>query len=105
MPAPAAPADSPAGAAPRSQAAAEPQAAELAIRTLGLLEDLSRAFASPESTRRFVSGLMAKDEATGESYLRIPVKSEAVAAEALSLFGSLISALAKQGGGENGPAG
>ncbi len=66
---------------------------------VGALDELSRALAAPESTRRFVSGLMAKDEASGESYLRIPVRDEEAAAQALSLLGNLLSAM---GGSRSG---
>ena len=87
------------GEPPSTAPRAEPEhseakvAAEAAGRMMGALEELSRVLASPESTRRFVSGLMVKDGENGQSYLRIPVKDEESAVGALSLFGNLLAAL------------
>jgi superfamily II DNA or RNA helicase len=75
----------------------EPTPGDLATRALGVLGDLSRVLSDPESTRRFVSGLMVRDEGSGESYLRIPVTDEKTAADALSLLGGLLSALGERG--------
>jgi superfamily II DNA or RNA helicase len=76
----------------------EPQESDIADRALSFLGDLSRVLANPESTRRFVSGLVAKEEGSGKTYLKIPVKDEDTALAAFAALGKLFSALGQGSG-------
>lgn len=70
--------------------------ASIQDRALAFLGDLSRMLSNPESTRSFVSSLMAKDEATGKNYIKIPVKDEDAALDAFAALGKLFTAMGQR---------
>lgn len=54
---------------------------------------LAQTLSSPEKTQALVQSIVAKDEATGQTYLKIPVESAAVVENAMKLLGGLFAGL------------
>ncbi|MEZ4954627.1 MAG: DEAD/DEAH box helicase [Saprospiraceae bacterium] len=65
---------------------------ELVQSGISFLNGLAQTLSSPEKTQKLVSSLTAKDEKTGQTYLRIPVENEAVVSNALQVLGGLFKA-------------
>jgi len=55
----------------------------------GLVQTLS----SPQKTQKLVQSIVAKDEQTGQTYLKIPVENTAVVENAFKLLGGLLAGL------------
>jgi superfamily II DNA/RNA helicase len=72
---------------------ASPQ--ELVQTGVSFLSGLAQTLSSPEKTRELVESIVAKDEQSGQSYLKIPVESAAVVENALKLLGGLFGNLGK----------
>ncbi|HFA50887.1 MAG TPA: ATP-dependent helicase [Bacteroidetes bacterium] len=90
VPAPAAGKDSAPGQAPLGGTPSTPE--ELVQSGVSFLTGLAKTLSSPEKTQQLVSSLTAKDEKTGQTYLRIPVENEAVVSNALQVLGGLFKA-------------
>jgi hypothetical protein len=60
-----------------------------------LLGAFNQAVSSPESSAKLMSSLVQKDEATGKSYIKIPIESQDVVAKALDGLASLLNQLQK----------
>jgi superfamily II DNA or RNA helicase len=56
---------------------------------ISFLSKLSQTLSDPKATQTLVSSLVQKDEKSGQTYLKIPVESEAIVQNALKLLGSL----------------
>ncbi|MGC3976966.1 MAG: DEAD/DEAH box helicase [Paludibacteraceae bacterium] len=67
----------------------ETEPAQLLAQGLSFLSGLSKTLASPEKTAELVSSITEKDEKTGQTYLKIPVESQDVLKNVLSLVGQL----------------
>lgn len=67
----------------------EPQPTELLAQGLSFFAGLSKTLASPEKTAELVSSITEKDEKTGQTYLKIPLESQEVLTNVLSLVGNL----------------
>ncbi len=73
-----------------------PDPAALIAGGLGFLSGLAKTFSSPEATQKLVSSLVARDPASGKTYLKIPVENEQVVTDAMNLFGQLFKAFGKK---------
>lgn len=70
---------------------------EALIQTgVSFLSGLVQTLSSPEKTQDLVQSLVAKDEQTGQTYLKIPVESAAVVENAVKLLGGLFAQFGKQ---------
>lgn len=67
----------------------EPEPTELLAQGLNFFAGLSKTLASPQKTAELVSSITEKDEKTGQTYLKIPVESQEIIANVLSLVGNL----------------
>ena len=56
---------------------------------------LAQTLSSPEKTQELVESIVATDEQTGQTYLKIPVESAAVVENAVKLLGGLLAGLGK----------
>ncbi len=65
---------------------------ELVQTGVSFFSGLARTLSDPAATQNLVNSLMAKDEKTGQTYLKIPVESEATVANALQVLGGLFKA-------------
>ncbi|MCB0522235.1 MAG: DEAD/DEAH box helicase [Lewinellaceae bacterium] len=65
---------------------------ELVQTGVSFLSGLAKTLSDPAETQKLVGSLTAKDEATGQTYLKIPVENEAVVANALQVLGGLFKA-------------
>jgi superfamily II DNA or RNA helicase len=65
---------------------------ELVQTGVSFLSGLAKTLSNPAETQKLVSSLTAKDEATGQTYLKIPVEDEEVVANALQVLGGLFRA-------------
>jgi superfamily II DNA or RNA helicase len=65
--------------------------AELLMRGVTWLAELSRALATPGAAEQFAKVLTTTDEASGQSYLKIPVPDAASAAQAMAVLARLLS--------------
>ncbi|MCX6268958.1 MAG: DEAD/DEAH box helicase [Bacteroidetes bacterium] len=72
-----------------------PEPAALIAGGLNFLSGLALTFSSPEATQKLVSSLVDKDPTSGKTYLKIPVESEQVVADAMNLLGQLFKAFGK----------
>ena len=57
---------------------------------------LAQTLSSPEKTQELVQSIVAKDETTGQTYLKIPVESAAVVENAMKLLGGLFAGLGQK---------
>ncbi len=73
-----------AGRAPES-----PQ--ELVQAGVSFFAGLAETLSSPEKTQELVQSMVAKDEETGQSYLKIPIENAAVVENAMKLLGGLLA--------------
>ena len=69
---------------------------ELVQTGVSFLSGLAKTLSDPAETQKLVSSLTAKDEATGQTYLKIPVENEATVANALQVLGGLFRAFGGQ---------
>ena len=65
---------------------------ELVQTGVSFLSGLAKTLSDPAETQKLVSSLTAKDETTGQTYLKIPVENEAAVANALQVLGGLFRA-------------
>ncbi len=77
----------------RSSPPATPQ--ELVQSGISFLSGLAQTLSSPEKTKELVETLVATDEETGQTYLKIPVENAAVVENAVKLLGGLLSGLGR----------
>ncbi len=71
--------------------------AELVQSGVSFLSGLAKTLSDPAATQQLVSSLTAKDEATGQTYLKIPVENEATVANVLQVLGGLFRAFGGNG--------
>lgn len=71
------------------QKARKPQ--ELVAQGVSFLSGLAETLKSPEATQRLVDSIVQKDEATGETSIKIPVESKETVANLLGLIGKLFA--------------
>jgi superfamily II DNA or RNA helicase len=89
------------GTAPsRSEATHRPASApqtpgELIQTGVSFFSGLAQTLSSPEKTRELVQSIVAKDEQTGQTYLKIPVENAAVVENAVKLLGGLLAGLGR----------
>ncbi|MBL7775216.1 MAG: DEAD/DEAH box helicase [Saprospiraceae bacterium] len=80
----------------RATAGAAPATPQELIQTgVSFLSGLSETLSSPEKTQELVQALVATDEQTGQTYLKIPVESAAVVENAVRLLGGLLGGLGR----------
>jgi superfamily II DNA or RNA helicase len=85
------------GSQVRQRGSGMPSTPEELVQTgVSFLSGLAKTLSDPAATQQLVSSLTAKDEATGQTYLKIPVENEATVANALQVLGGLFRAF---GGG------
>ena len=74
-----------------------PPSSPQALVSMGVnfLSGLSQTLASPEKTAELVNSLVQKDEATGQTFLKIPVQNQEVVSNALQVLGALFGGLGK----------
>ncbi|MBX2891122.1 MAG: DEAD/DEAH box helicase family protein [Saprospiraceae bacterium] len=77
-------------------APASPQ--ELVQAGVSFFAGLAQTLSNPEKTQELVQSIVAKDEQTGQTYLKIPVESAAMVENAVKLLGGLLSGLSAKGG-------
>jgi superfamily II DNA or RNA helicase len=65
---------------------------ELVQTGVSFLSGLVKTLSDPVETQKLVSSLTAKDEKTGQTYLKIPVENEASVTQALQMLGGLFKA-------------
>ncbi len=68
---------------------------ELVQTGVSFFASLAQTLSSPEKTRELVQSVVAKDEQTGQTYLKIPIENAAVVENALKLLSGLFAGLAK----------
>ena len=66
---------------------------ELISQGMNFLGRLAQTLADEQATRQLVEEITEKDEATGKTYLKIPVESEDVVKNAVKLLGGLLGRL------------
>ncbi|MCX6272701.1 MAG: DEAD/DEAH box helicase [Bacteroidetes bacterium] len=59
---------------------------------LSFFSGLMKTLSSPESTEKLVKTIVDKDEASGKTYLKIPVESEKLVNDVLGMLGKLLNA-------------
>jgi superfamily II DNA or RNA helicase len=84
-----------AAAVPAAKAPESPQ--ELVQAGVSFFAGLAQTLSSPEKTQELVQSLVATDEETGQSYLKIPVENAAVVENAVKLLGGLLAGLGGKG--------
>lgn len=72
-----------------TEKSSEPAPTELLAQGLSFFAGLSKTLASPEKTAELVSSITEKDKRTGQTYLKIPVESQEIVTNVLSLVGNL----------------
>jgi superfamily II DNA/RNA helicase len=77
-----------------SHAAGSPQA--LVQTGMNFLSGLMETLNSPEKTQQLVQSVVKKDEATGKTYLNIPIENTDVVENALKMLGGLFAAFSKK---------
>jgi hypothetical protein len=77
----------------RPRGSAAPATPEELVQTgVAFLTGLAKTLSDPNETQKLVHSLTAKDEQTGQTYLKIPVENEAMVSNALTLLGGLFKA-------------
>ena len=82
----------------QNPAAATPPAAspqELIQSGVSFFAGLAQTLSSPEKTRDLVQSIVATDEQTGQTYLKIPVENAAVVENTVKLLGALLAGLGR----------
>lgn len=73
-----------------------PQTPQDLVKTgISFFTGLSQTLSDPVKTQELVQSIVATDETTGQTYLRIPVESAAVVENAMKLLGGLLGGLGK----------
>lgn len=83
------------GGSPSRPVAAPATPQELVQTGVSFLSGLAQTLSSPEKTQELVQSIVATDEATGQTYLKIPVESSAVVENAVRLLGGLLAGLGR----------
>ncbi len=74
----------------------QPETPKELIQTgVSFFSGLAQTLSSPEKTQELVQSIIAKDEQTGQTYLKIPVESAAVVENAMKLLVGLLAGLNK----------
>jgi SNF2 family DNA or RNA helicase len=81
-----------AGSSGRRGSAAPATPEELVQTGVSFLSGLVKTLSDPGETQKLVNSITAKDETTGQTYLKIPVENEATVANALTMLGGLLKA-------------
>jgi superfamily II DNA/RNA helicase len=81
-------------AKPIEPAFAEPQTANFLTTASSFITQLTNMLSDATATENLVKSLTRKDEATGQTYLQIPVENEAVVKNAFTLLAGLFKGLA-----------
>lgn len=68
---------------------------ELIQTGVSFFAGLTQTLSSPEKTQELVQSIVATDEETGQTYLKIPVESAAVVENAMRLLGGLLGGMGK----------
>jgi superfamily II DNA or RNA helicase len=76
-------------------AAAPGSPGELIQTGISFLSGLAQTLSSAEKTQELVQSIVATDETTGQTYLKIPVESAAVVENAVRLLGGLLAGLGR----------
>ncbi|MBC6993973.1 SNF2-related protein [Neolewinella lacunae] len=90
QPSPAPAGQAPAGSNASDGAAPAESAASLVSEGVGFLERLTRTLSDANATQDLVNSITETDTATGKTYLKIPVDSQATVSNALRLLGGLL---------------
>ena len=82
-------------AAPAVAVAMESQAdgQELMANGLKFFSQLAQTLSDKEATAKLVSSITERDEATGQTYLKVPVENEKTVESAITMLGTLFKAL------------
>lgn len=87
---------SPTPAGERKTAGAAPATPQELIQTgVSFFAGLAQTLSSPEKTQELVQSIVATDETTGQTYLKIPVENAAVVENAVKLLGGLLAGLGR----------
>jgi hypothetical protein len=70
---------------------ARPEPQDLLAGGLRFLSGLAQTLSSPEATQRLVSSIVERDEATGRSYMKIPVDDQQTVVNVINMIGRLFS--------------
>ena len=62
---------------------------------VSFFSSLAQTLSSPEKTQELVQSIVAKDEQTGQTYLKIPVESAAAVENVVKLLGGLLAGLGR----------
>jgi len=80
----------------RKTAGAAPATPQELIQTgVSFFAGLAQTLSSPEKTQELVQSIVATDETTGQTYLKIPVENAAVVENAVKLLGGLLAGLGR----------
>ena len=85
----------PAAAQNRLPAAAPSTPQELIESGVSFFSGLAQTLSSPEKTQELVQSILATDEETGQTYLKIPVENAAAVENAVKLLGGLLAGLGR----------
>jgi SNF2 family DNA or RNA helicase len=69
---------------------------ELLQNGFNFFGQLAQTLSNPEATKNLVNSIVQKDEKTGQTYLKIPVESQDVVQNALSVLGNLFASFGKK---------
>ena len=78
---------------PSSSSISSPQ--ELIQTGMNFFTNLAQTLKSAEKTQELVASIVKKDEASGKTYLQIPIENQEVVSNALAVLGSLFGGLMK----------
>lgn len=86
----------PAGGTKAGSAGSAPATPQELIQTgMAFFAGLAQTLSSPEKTQELVQSIVATDEDTGQTYLKIPVENAAVVENAVKLLGGLLAGLGR----------
>jgi superfamily II DNA/RNA helicase len=86
----------PAGGTKAGSAGSAPATPQELIQTgMAFFVGLAQTLSSPEKTQELVQSIVATDEDTGQTYLKIPVENAAVVENAVKLLGGLLAGLGR----------
>lgn len=85
----------PAGSERKTAGMAPATPQELIQTGVSFFSGLAQTLSNPEKTQELVQSIVAADEQTGQTYLKIPVESAAVVENAVKLLGGLLAGLGR----------
>ncbi|MEL6969946.1 MAG: DEAD/DEAH box helicase [Bacteroidota bacterium] len=77
----------------QADSSAVPQVSELLQNGFQFFAQLTQTLSDPKASQQLVNSLVKKDENSGETYLRIPVKDEAIVQNTLHMLSDLLNKL------------